>query len=101
VLGDDGYVQHLLLQSQAPPGGGFQDFTTNKGFVGCVNFMKISLKFVLKFSKSETAHPWFGPMLPCITDVFAVSLPCITVSYCTHGRTAGTVQEFDNYDNDL
>jgi hypothetical protein len=38
VLGDEGYVQHLLLQSQAPPGGGFQDFTTNKGGCGVCNF---------------------------------------------------------------
>jgi hypothetical protein len=62
VLGDEGYVQNLLLQSQAPPCGGFQYFTTNRGGCGVCNFHEIfdeisTLKFA--FSESETAHPWF------------------------------------------
>jgi hypothetical protein len=62
VLGDEKHVQHLLLQSQAPPGGGFQDFTTNKGVCGACkfheNFTEIS---TLKISESETAHPCNHP----------------------------------------
>jgi hypothetical protein len=58
VLGDEGYVLQLLLQSQAPPGGGFQYFTTNKGGCGMCNFHEIFTEISsLKFLESEKAHP--------------------------------------------